>query len=286
MKKMSLAIAICFAALISGCVNDASLGDGTSGGAGGSGGSSSSSGNPNGGGKCPNVGANCFSEGAHCSADNLTCHCGQWLEAADAHGSCENQNPNTCKAGMACGGEGASCSGFTCHCGMWMNPDLTGNVTCGSGGSSSSSSGSTGSGSPSGTPVHDLVLVVNSGEAYHLWCEGAQVDPYAVGADQNIHWLEAWHSFGCDSFDGSFSCPVSFGPNASLRFQCYLNTAGNETSGDNIRYVYADPSQMHNGENYAVTEDGSKTLTLGTQKFYLVTNLAPNGFSENAQIDP
>lgn len=285
MKKRVLAMSVLTSlVLVAGCYNDASQnGDGTGGD--GAGGSTSSGDN------CPAVGDNCYSEGSDCESAtrSMVCHCGEWVEEDDADNACNNQDPDTCKAGMACSGSG-SCDGLVCHCGMWMNPAYTGNVTCnGDGGSGGGSSGGT----------YTVTFTVH-GNAYHIWCEGGAVEAYAPDvSDDQIQWYEYWHSFGGDTFGPEMppgqhpgqewldhSVTVTVPTNASLRAQCYLNTNGTETSGDLVRYAFADPTQLMSGEWVSVTRNGSSVYPPQGPDAYLVNNLDPQGFSENLQIDP
>lgn len=284
--RFVFSLAVLAALLVAGCFNEATLPDGS----GGTG--------ANGPGVCnKDVGDQCFGEGAECG--DLVCHCGGWMheDDPDLDDACGGPPPNPCVAGMACTGEGASCDGLTCHCGMWMSPQYVGGITCGSGGNGSG--GSTGTGG-SGATTYNVTFEV-TGNAYHIWCEGGFVEAYAPDVpDDQVTWYGPWHSFGNDTFGPQMppgqhpgnewlthSVTVTVQSNASLRAQCYLNTNGAETSGDLIRYAFADPTQLQSGESVKVfhSKYGQVYPPQG-QHAYLTQNLDPQGFSENLQVDP
>ncbi|MFH1620922.1 MAG: hypothetical protein ABIB04_02450, partial [Patescibacteria group bacterium] len=137
--------------------------------------------------------------------------------------------------------------------------------------------------------TYQIEIEVES-NSYHVWCEGGAVEAYAPATawDSDILWFEPWHSFGCDAWDqngASYFCSVTVPKNASLRFQCYMNTSGTETAGDNVRYVFANPSQFQSGESVRVWENGVHLQYPG-QCLFRVQGPDPTTYTENAQVDP
>ncbi|MDD2326354.1 MAG: hypothetical protein PHW63_10245 [Alphaproteobacteria bacterium] len=232
-------------------------------------------------------------EGSECGSTNtLVCHCGYWTVrgSAQAGQACQNNIPaETCVPSRSCA-SGATCTGsngaLKCVCGMWATPDMESKLSCnnqspnpGTGGSGGSYNPGTGgsSGTPSGTSTAVGIKVY--GSATHIWCEGALVEKGNYSSDSVVKFYEPWHSFGCDSFSGSYSCTVNVPNTASLRFQCYLNTAGSSTSGDLVRYTCAYDWQLLPGEVFETTRNGQIVTPA------LADNLAPKN-AANCQLEP
>lgn len=283
-KKNMFAVSVFSVLLFSGCYNDASQ-TGGNGGEGGSGGSNDSDG-------CSHAdeGDSCNAEYAECG--DLVCHCGDWLDEDDndLDDSCDTP-PDHCNAGQSCSTENATCGGLTCRCGTWGG-------SCGEGGSGGSGGGS------GGTYTVNLKVYSNS---YHVWCEGAEVEPWTDDPDGEIEWHQDWHSFGDDKFGpemppgdhpGSgwltYEVNVEVANSHGLRIQCYMNRNGSETQGDNVRYTFSDPEMFTQDEYVEVRREGSLVYDLkngdvgsgNTPDAYLAENLDPQHFSHNLQLDP
>ncbi len=234
--------------------------------------------------QCPALGSPSAAEGAHCAGNVV--HCGYWVPAQSdaAYAQCQSgsQPASTCNAGSACSTPGSTCNGsagtLTCYCGFWATPYMQQSVSCessnpnpgtgGSGGSSAGTGGTGGDGSY-GTPAsgYDVFHIEVLASAQHIYCEGASTEP-SYGDDVNVKFLEYWHSFGCDSFNGSYSCDVYVPNNAALRFQCYMESPDPQP-GDQVRYTCADPPQLLQGEAFTVTRNGAPVSP------QLAANLAP-----------
>ncbi len=235
--------------------------------------------------QCPALGSPSAAEGAVCA--DRTVHCGYWVPAQSsaAYAQCQSgsQPASTCNAGSACSTPGSTCNGsagtLTCYCGFWATPYMMQSVSCepsnsggtgGSGGSNSGTGGSnSGSGGSYGSPAsgYDTFHIEVLASAQHIYCEGASTEP-SYGDDVNVKFLEYWHSFGCDSFDGSFSCDVYVPNDAALRFQCYMESPDPQP-GDQVRYTCAKPAQLMQGESFTVTRNGAAVSP------QLAANLAP-----------
>ncbi|MDQ7814651.1 MAG: hypothetical protein RDU25_02515 [Patescibacteria group bacterium] len=238
--------------------------------------------------QCPALGSASAAEGAKCAGNVV--HCGFWVPAnsSAAYAACQDnsQPPSTCNAGQSCSTPGVACTDSSgvvleCYCGMWANALMKSQIDCspsnpnpgtgGSGGSGGSSGGTGGSGSGGsyGSPAsgYDTFHIEVLASAQHIYCEGASTEP-SFGDDVNVKFFEYWHSFGCDSFDGSFSCDIFVPSNAALRFQCYMQNPDPEP-GDQIRYTCANPTQLLQGESFTVSRNGTVVST------DLAANLAP-----------
>lgn len=247
MKKIVCLFALVQFALTVGCVNAA---DSNATGGGGSSGTSS------------NSGGNACTPGRR-----ISCTCDDGSNGA-----------------QTCNDDGASYG--ECHC----------NSSTSTGPSASSSSGAGGSGDTGSYTVEFKLHAY----AYHLFCYGAEVDAYSPDVpDQDIDWDQAWQSFGHDAFGPTvpsgqtppitwidYDVVVTVPNTSSLRAQCYINTAGSETSGDNVRYAFSDPSQFQSGEWVQVNHNGNLVYPPSGPTAFLVPNLAPQGYSENIQVNP
>jgi hypothetical protein len=270
------------------CYNDASTMDD---GEGGSGATSSNGGSdPDG---CSNAdeGDDCSGEGSECG--DLVCHCGDWLDEDDSDLDDEcSGNTDDCDEGDSCSTDGATCDGLVCCNGRWDdNCDNT---------------GGNGSGGNGNGGTYSVNIKVHS-YSYHLYCEGAEVEPYTGEADGEIEWFGPWQSLGGDVFGPempagqhpgeewlTYEVNVEVDNDHGLRIQCYLNTNGNETEGDIVRYAFSDPEMFENDEYVEIRRDGNIVYDLAdgdtgsgnTPDAYLAENLDPQHFSHNLQIDP
>jgi len=239
--------------------------------------------------QCPALGSGSSAEGAKC-ADRVV-HCGYWVPVGSnaAYENCTGGNEppaSTCNAGQACSTPGSTCNGaagaLTCYCGFWATPYMMQSVSCessnpnpgtgGSGGSSSGTGGDSGTGGSEGSygsPAtgYDVIHLSILASAQHIYCEGAATEP-SYGDDVNVKFLEYWHSFGCDSYDGSYECDVYVPNDAALRYQCYLESPDPQP-GDQVRYTCAKPTQLMSGEASTATLNGTPVSP------QLAANLAP-----------
>lgn len=256
-------------------------------------------------GSCAATGSVCYNEGGVCGTN--TCHCGYWVPSCSdqSKATCPSgqQPPATCVPSMACATNGNTCTGasgtLTCTCGMWATPAMQSKMDCtdhsgqgGSGGNpgnggnggSPSVGGSGGSpnvggnggspnvggsgGSPNASTGYHTFHISILSSAQHIYCQGAQTE-VSYNDDTQVKFLENWHSFGCDSFDGSYDCDVMVQDQAALRYQCYLESP-EAAPGDNVRYTCAFPSQLFPGESFSVDRDGKEVSPIKT-----APNLAP-----------
>lgn len=219
------------------------------------------------------------------TCDDVTCPNGTHCEDASGHLSCEPDgaggaggSAGASGSGGSAGDQGISCDTVTCPAGTHCE-ETSGHLACepdGTGGAGGSS-GTGGTGGSGGSPVGTRSVTIEVLTGYlvdHIWCEGAEVEQFDHDSDLQTQFYEAWYSFGCDSFDGGYSCTVQVPGDRALRFQCYLKTPGTSQSGDLVRYTCASPAQLQSGETFDVSAP-----------YVLVTNLDPDKPGKNCQVD-
>lgn len=241
------------------------------------------------------TGMACSGEGIQCANGNI-CHCGRWTPPSLTDTECPG------------GTRRPTCNDLTCPAGTYCEP-RNGGLACvptntgGTGGSG----GNAGSGGSGGSPAmscdtvrcpeathcteesgdiecvpnvtttvgtHDVTITIHSGEPVdHIYCEGGEVAQGDLSKDTSAQWYTGWYSFGCDSFDGSYSCTVQVHNDRDMRFQCYLKAPESLISGDRVRYTCSDVP-LHSGESFTVSGPYS-----------LVQNLDPEFPGKNCQVD-
>lgn len=245
----------------------------------GGGGSSSSSSSHSGGGGSSSTSTSSNSGGGGSTSTGTVCVPGDTQSCV---------GPGNCAGGQKCNDAGTGYD--ACDCGS------TTSSSSGTGGNTSTSSSGTG-----GATTYTVEIKVHA-YAYHVWCEGGQVEAYAPDLPDNdpaVHWLEAWHSFGNDVWGApvpsgqtpplswlDFDVTLVLPSTSSERLQCYLNSSGSETSGDNVRYAFSDPSQLQAGEWVNVYKNGTLVYPPEGAAAFLVQNPSPQGFAENLQVNP
>lgn len=238
------------------------------------------------------TGMACSGEGVVCKNGNV-CHCGRWMPSSLKDLQCFDNDgtggsggaggaggsAGASGAGGSAGDQGISCDTVTCPSGTHCVEGPANHAACepnGTGGAGGSS-GTGGTGGSGGSTVGTRSVTIEVATGYlvdHIWCEGAEVVQNDHNPDVQAQWYEAWYSFGCDSFDGGYSCTVQVPGDRALRFQCYLKTPGTSQSGDLVRYTCASPSQLQSGETFDVSSP-----------YVLVTNLDPDKPGKNCQVD-